>query len=182
VWKDVDWRSLRWLFLGTLVATPIGAAVLASVPADTMRMLVSATVLTAVAVLWRGVKLRRVPGPISACATGVVSGLLNGSAAIAGPPAILFYFASPAGVVVSRASLITYFLGTDVVAATMAAVYGLLTLEVALRAGVLLIPLVLGVSIGHRRFLLASPESFRRFVLLLLSVLAVAGLIRAARG
>jgi len=182
VWGDVDWRSLRWLLAGMVLSTPLGVWVLASAPPAATRMLVSVLVLIASAALWRGFSLRQVPGPGATFATGAVSGLLNGSAAIGGPPAILFYFSSPAGAAISRASLITYFLGTDVVAAGFSAAYGLLTAKALLRAAVLLLPLGLGVAIGNRRFAQSHPGSFRRVVLVLLMLLAVAGLIRAGLG
>lgn len=182
VWSDVDWRSLRWLLAGMLVSTPLGVWVLASTPASSTRVLVSVLVLIASAGLWRGFALRRVPGPGATFATGAVSGLLNGTAAIAGPPAILFYFSSPAAAAVSRASLITYFLGTDVVAASFSAAYGLLTPAALLRALVLLVPLGCGVAIGNRRFIASDPGVFRRVVLALLMVLAITGLVRAAFG
>lgn len=179
VWADVDWRSLRWLLAGMLVSTPLGVWVLASVPAAATRMLVSVLVLVTSVALWQGFSLRRIPGPRVTFATGAASGLLNGSAAIGGPPAILFYFSSPAGAAVSRASLTTYFLGTDIVAAAFGAAYGLLTAEALLRAAALLAPLGLGVVVGNRRFAQAQPESFRRAVLVLLMLLAAAGFIRA---
>jgi uncharacterized membrane protein YfcA len=182
VWGDVDWRSLRWLLAGMLLSTPLGVWVLASAPAAAMRTLVSVAVLVVSVALWRGFSLRQIPGPRATFATGAASGLLNGSAAIGGPPAILFYFSSPAGAAVSRASLTMYFLGTDTVAAGFGAAYGLLTVEALVRAVVLLAPLGLGVLIGNRRFIHSNPESFRRVVIVLLLLLSIAGLIRAALG
>ena len=35
VWKEIDWRSLRWLLLGTFAATPLGLYFLASLPRGT---------------------------------------------------------------------------------------------------------------------------------------------------
>jgi len=182
VWRDVDWASLGWLLLGTFVATPLGVAALAAVPADAMRVVVSMLVLVATLLLWRGFALRKIPGRGPTFVTGMVAGVLNGSAAIAGPPAILFYFSSPAGVAVSRASLITYFLGTDLMAAAVGAAYGLVTVTVVLRAGTLLLPLAAGVALGNRRFVATPPESFRRFVLILLMLLSMLGLLRALHG
>ncbi len=182
VWGDVDWRSLRWLLAGAAAATPIGVAVLASVPPDLMRVAVSVFVAVAVALLWRGFRLRRLPGGMATFTTGLVAGLFNGSAAIGGPPVILFYFSSPAGVAVSRASLIAYFLGTDLIAAGVAAAYGLISRALLLRTALLVLPLIAGVATGHRHFVRTNPESFRRFVLALLLALAVAGMLRAVWG
>jgi uncharacterized membrane protein YfcA len=182
VWGDVDWRSLRWLLVGMVLSTPVGVWVLASAPAATTRVLVSMLVLAGAVALGQGFRLRQVPGPRVTLATGAASGLLNGSAAIGGPPAILFYFSSPAGAAVSRASLITYFLGTDIVAAGCAAAYGLLTVEALLRGVVLLAPVGVGVVIGNRRFAQSTPDTFRRIVLVLLILLSIAGLVRAGLG
>ncbi|MCH8999420.1 MAG: hypothetical protein IID48_14330, partial [Proteobacteria bacterium] len=59
---------------------------------------------------------------------------------------------------------------------------GLVTQEVLLRTALFCIPLCLGVWLGNRHFLATSPESFRRFTLILLVFLATAGLLRAALG
>ena len=42
------------------------------------------------------------------------------------------------------------------------------------------LPLVFGIALGSNRFLRTSPQSFRRFALLLLMALAILGLLRAA--
>jgi uncharacterized membrane protein YfcA len=32
VWRHIDWSSLRWLLIGSLVATPFGVYLLATIP------------------------------------------------------------------------------------------------------------------------------------------------------
>ena len=54
----------------------------------------------------RGWAWKRMPGKPMTFATGVACGILNGAAAIGGPPVILLYLSSPAGVTVSRALII----------------------------------------------------------------------------
>jgi len=102
VWQDVDWHSLRWLLAGSLVATPFGVYLLANVPAEPMRIAISLLVLLAAVLLMRGWAWKRMPGRPLILTTGVACGLLNGAAAIGGPPVILLYLSSPAGVAVSR--------------------------------------------------------------------------------
>jgi VCBS repeat-containing protein len=63
---------------------------------------------------------------------GAVSGALNGAVGISGPPAIVFYFATTAAAT-SRATLIAYFLFTDVWALALA---GGATPDAAVAAGV----------------------------------------------
>ena len=88
-WGEVDWRSVRWMLLGALVATPAGVILLATLPAAPMRVAISLVVLGAVIVLWRGVRLERRLGPAATIATGAVSGLVNGATSAGGPPAVL---------------------------------------------------------------------------------------------
>lgn len=182
VWKEVDWRSLRWLLLGAFAATPVGLYALATVPAAPIRIAISLVVFTATVLIWRGFAVAAIPGAKPAAAIGLVSGLLNGGTGIGGPPAILFYFSSPAAVGISRASIIAFLLGIDVLAAAMAAVQGLFTAEVLVLALVLVVPVMLGITLGHRRFLHAEPETFRRFSLILLAMLSVAVFLRAIFG
>ena len=176
--KDIDWYSLRRLLAGSLFAVPFGVYLLANVPAEPMRIAISLLVLVAAVLLLYGWAWRRMPGRFLTLATGVASGLLNGTAAIGGPPVILFYLSSPAGVTVSRASLIAYFLGIDVISLAMASIQGLTTCRTLLMSAVCLIPLYAGITIGARMFIKTDKESFRRHVLLLLILLSIAGLLR----
>jgi uncharacterized membrane protein YfcA len=91
---------------------------------------------------------------------------------------VLFYFASPAGNVAGRASLIAYFLFTDVVGIFFLAREGLVTKQSGLLALASLPALVAGIWLGSRSFKSADPRRFRRIVL---AVLAVLALITAAK-
>ena len=132
--------------------------------------------------MWRGFALASVPGPEPTVATGLLCGLLNGGTGIGGPPAILFYFSSPAAVTVSRASLIAFFFAIDAFATSVAATQGLVTRDVLLLAALLVLPMLLGIHLGNRRFLGAETDRFRRFVLMLLAFLSLGVLLRAVLG
>lgn len=173
IWRDIHWRAIGLLLLGCVIATPIGVQVLANLPAAPMRIALSAFVIVATALLWRGFALKTTPGPAATVATGAVSGLANGAFGIGGPPAILFFFSSPASVAIGRASIIAYFLGTDVIGLAFLAEADLATRATLWRFLLFLPPLLLGVWLGARSFKHADPESFRRWVLRLLLLLAV---------
>lgn len=179
VWRDIDWFSLRWLLFGALIATPFGTYLLATVPPAPMRISISLLVLAAAILLIRGFAWKRMPGTAFTLTTGAACGLLNGGAAIGGPPVILFYLSSPAGVTVSRASIIVYFLGIDTMSLAMATLQGLTTHKILLTTALCLPSLLLGIGVGSRMFVKADHESFRRHVLVLLMVLSIAGLFRS---
>jgi uncharacterized membrane protein YfcA len=178
VWRNIDWYSLRWLLAGSLFATPFGAYLLANIPALPMRVSISLLVLVAAILLLHGWAWKRMPGRPLIFATGVACGILNGAAAIGGPPVILLYLSSPAGVTVSRASIIAYFLGIDAMCLAMASIQGLTTYKTLLMTVVCLLPLLFGIAVGSRMFNKVDKKSFRHHVLILLIILSIAGLIR----
>jgi uncharacterized membrane protein YfcA len=178
VWKDIDWYSLRWLLVGSVFATPFGVYLLTNIPEAPMRISISLLVLLAAILLMRGWAWKRMPGRSLILATGAACGLLNGAAAIGGPPVILLYLSSPAGITVSRASIIAYFLGIDGLSLAMASLQGLTTLKTLLTAAVCLPPLLLGIGVGSRMFTQVDKDSFRHHVLILLIILAIVGLLR----
>lgn len=173
LWRDIDWRSIGILLVGCVVATPFGVFLLSRAPAELLQLGLSVFVLIAVILMWRGFALRRVPGPAATLATGAASGLANGAIGIGGPPVILFYFGSPAGAAVSRASIVAYFLGTDLIGLVFQAREGLVTAQTIILAGLFLPALVAGVWLGARSFKTTNPAAFRRWILILLTVMAV---------
>ena len=173
VWRDIHWRSLGFLTLGQLLATPLGVWALANIPAGPMKIALALFVLGTVALLWFGFALRRMPGPAATTATGAASGLLNGAFGIGGPPVVLFFLSSPAAAAAGRASLIAYFFGTDVIALGWQMQQHLVTTDHIVKAVLFLPALVAGIWLGARGFRNADPAQFRNAVLILLAVMAL---------
>lgn len=171
-WRDVHWQSLRRLAVGCLVGTPAGVYVLARVPPAPLTVALSAIALLVASLLARGFVLRTMPGRTATVATGLASGLLNGSMGIGGPPVVMFFFGSPAGVATGRASMIAYFLFTDVLGLAWQWHESLLNENVLARALVYAPALGAGVWVGNRAFVAVNPERFRYWVLRLLMALA----------
>jgi uncharacterized membrane protein YfcA len=179
IWKDVHWKSLAPLTLGCLIATPVGVHLLANVPAAPMQVALAVFVLIATLLLWQGYALKTMPGTLASGAAGAASGLANGAFGIGGPPVVLFYFASPAGNIAGRASLIAFFVATDLIGLTFQAREGLITGQSAIRAAIFLAPLLAGIWLGARSFKSADPVVFRKWVLAILALLAM---LTAAKG
>jgi uncharacterized membrane protein YfcA len=173
VWRDIHWRALLWLSLGCLVGTPVGVYALAHVSPAPMTLALAVFVLIAAILLARGYALKSLPGPAVSFATGTSSGLFNGSFGIGGPPVILFFFSSPAGATAGRASMIAFFLITDVMGLAWQGWSGLISVTTLWRALVFLPALTGGIWLGNRGFVTADPVDFRRWVLRLLMLLAV---------
>jgi hypothetical protein len=172
IWREIHWRSIALLLAGCLVATPLGVWLLASVPVAPMKVALAIFVIVSAILLYRGFAFKRMPGRVAAVSTGAAVGLLNGAFGIAGPPVILFYFSSPAGVAVGRASIIAFFIGTDSIGLPFLANQGLITLDSFWRFLIFLPVLLAGVWLGARGFRHADPARFRQWTLIILMVLA----------
>lgn len=178
--RSVDWFALRWLVAGALPGMPLGIYLLAALPADAMRAAIGGVVLLAVLLLARGFRIERPPTRPARLGIGALSGVLSGGAAMAGPPVILFFLASPVSAAVSRASLLAFFLFTSSVSAILAAIGGLIGLQTLLLTGLLSPALFLGNALGHRGFGKSDPRTYRRVALLVLAAIAAIAIGRAA--
>lgn len=173
IWRDIHWKALGLLWLGCLIGTPIGVLFLASVPVAPMKVALAFAVLASVGLLWSGYVRKSMPSTPETVATGGLAGLLNGAFGIVAPPVIIFFFSSPAGASISRASLIAFFIGTDTMGLGFLAREGLVTLDGFLRFLLFVPALLTGQWLGARSFKKADPAAFRRWVLRILIVLAL---------
>lgn len=175
-----DWPSLWRIWAGAAIGLPVGLYVIAAAPADATRAAVALTVIVAAVLLWRGIRLKRVFTGGRVTLVGGAAGLLMGGVGIPGPPVFLYYLAAPVAIAIGRASIITFLLGIGVLASGFAAAQGLLDVDAALRAAMLL-PLVLaGNALGARAFGLADPERARHGALVMLMVMGAVLLGRVA--
>jgi hypothetical protein len=181
IWREIHWRSIGPLIIGCLIATPFGVYLLANIPAAPMKIALAVFVLAATILLYGGFVLQSMPGRIASTAVGAASGFFNGAFGIGGPPVILFYFGSPAGHAVSRASVIAYFLATDLIGLAFLAREDLVTTASALRVLVFLPALLAGIWLGARSFKSADSARFRQWVLIILAGLALLTALQALR-
>jgi uncharacterized protein len=180
VWKDVHWRSLLPLLAGCLVATPFGVWLLANVAASPMQIAIGVFTLVTVALLSRGYALKSMPSTAATTAVGAASGFANGAFGIGGPPVILFYFSSPAGVAAGRASLIAYFFATDIIALAFLWHQNLVTYAAATKTLLYLPALLLGVWIGAHAFKRMDQQQFKSAILMILALLGAMSIMKGA--
>lgn len=178
VWRHAQWRVVLMLTGGAALGTPIGLYGLAMLPAELMRLAIAVVVLATALLMAAGLRFRRRPGRRAAVGAGIVSGILNGGAAMSGPPVVLFFLASPTAITVGRASLLLYFLLADVIGAGLAAVSGLVSGQVVLLTAMLAPTLFIGQAIGAKLFREDRQAAYRRVSIL---VLLAASLLTALR-
>lgn len=177
IWSQIDWGRVRSLFLGCLVGVPVGVWAVQAVPVDLGRAVLSGFVLAMCGLLWLGWAI----GPQRAgahMAVGVVSGLAN-SMAVGGLPVAVFFTAQGVAPAVFRATVIAYFTALDLWSLPVLWSAGMVSMESVWATAYGLPFMLAGLWAGGRRFTRTSPQDFRRFAILLLVGLSLAGLWRS---
>lgn len=181
-WRQVDWPRIGWLLAGSTVGLLPGLALLIVLTPDAMRLVIATTVALATLSLALGLRFRAMPGRLAVAGVGLFAGLLNGAAAMPGPPVIALYLAAPTPPAVTRASLVFFFLATGAIGAAAAAAQGLIDLDSLILAAVLTPALALGSLLGERVFRLAATRFYRPIALALLAAIAGVAFMQALRG
>lgn len=180
VWREIHWRSLLWLMVGYIIGLPLGGYALIHAPEAPAQIVLGIFVIGTAILMLRGFHLERTPGAPASTATGAASGVLNGAFGIGGPPVVLFYFSTPGAAAIGRASIIFFFLFTDLLGVGYFATQGIVTAQSFVQAALWLPALLIGVWIGARGFRRLSQEAFRRWVLAILIALALLGIGKGA--
>ena len=174
----VDWRRVLWLLAGAAIALPFSVGFMLSVGESTVRIAISGIIFVLSLVLLSGWTLQRPIGPFGHGGIGIASGICN-SAGIGGLPVVAFLSAQPVESSVFRATMIIYLAGLDMMTLPLFWAGGLVTWDTAIGLTLACPLLILGIWLGGRQFLAASPSTFRRFAVMLLLGLSVLGLMRA---
>lgn len=167
-----------------MVFIPLGVATLAWLPETPLRVVIGALMLTAALLQRNGVALGLAPTRGVRVAAGVVSGYVNGLAAIGGIAVAVIMSTAQMAPAAMRATLIVMFLFTDLYALASAALLGaggasLLGAQTLQHALWWAPAMLAGIWVGHRGFKRVSPARFRELVLNLLIVIAALGVLRA---
>lgn len=178
--NQVDWSSLKIIFISSLITIPIGSLVLTLAPVNLLRAFISLTVLLLSCGLLFKKETKKPTGTVATFGVGMLSGFLTGIAAIGGPPVILFYLASNRPVSISRATMIAFFLVVDCVAVISCLWYGLLDRHIVILSAKMCIPLGAGIWLGSYLFgKFLNEKKFKKQAIILLMVIAFISLVKS---
>lgn len=180
---NTDWRQVGLLMVGSAVGVPLGVAALALGDPAVMRLVALVCLLGATVGLLAGLQLGRRSGGAAATAlAGFVVGVITGCAGVGGLFLVIYLTALATAPERLRGTIISYFFVLDIVAVAALWQRGLFEGEEVMRTLAAVPLMTLGIVLGSRHFLSASPESFRRYTLIFLVVLSTAGLVAAFFG
>ena len=179
-------RRIGPILAGAVVGLPFGTALLLALSADLLKIAIGAATVTFGLLLISGRRLRAMQGWWLGIPVGALSGLLNGSISLSGPPVILFFANQGAMKDNFRANLVTYFLGLNIITLALFGVLGLMTREVLLLAAWTLPPALAGVYLGARASKRVKETTFKKLALLLVTsagaISMISGLVTVLKG
>lgn len=177
--SDVTPGRLVDLLVGTVVGTPLGVWVLASVPATAINRLIGLVLVLVVLLEWRGLYPRRLEGRRWGLGAGVLAGLIGAGVGTPGPPVILYATTQGWNPRTMKANLQAFFVVNQAVILGGYWWAGLLTAEVGRLALAFAGPAAVGALAGATLFGRIDHVRFRRIVF---TLIFLSGVVLVVRG
>jgi len=178
--KLCRWSLFWWLAAGMAVGTPLGLMVITSLPAVAGRFFLGLVVMAAFALILAGRQLSAHVTMRTTVAAGMVAGVMNGIAGMAGPPAVALVMSSEIEPEQARATLLVFVFGAALAALLPLGMAGRITQDMAAPL-ILAVPvLALGWLGGTALFHRTSARIHRIVALCAIGLLAMATLLRAS--
>ena len=181
-WREAHRTPFKALVVGVVVGTPVGMVLLRALPLSIDRLIVAgAAALSLASVLLSD---RRFIDRLTASApvVGLLSGVLNGLAAMPGPPVSAHFLNAPITAASARASLIVFFTITALVGAVTSLALGLMTPQALVSALICTPCLVAGNWAGTQLFRRGDERLFRAVAISALSISVAAAAWRGLSG
>ena len=166
----VEWRTSLLLLVGSFLGMPLGVVVLVVLDPGVLKLIIAGTVIVFTVLLVLGMQFRGggKPGDI---ATGFISGVLNTSTSMSGPPVVIYLQGKKIAPMAFRATN-TFFFGVSALGAVaLLTVGGASSTTVWIASAVALPGVALGRLAGNAWYRRIDTSAFRRivFAILLLS-------------
>lgn len=177
--KDINLKKILPLIIAGIIGIPFGAHLLKILSPDVLKILIG-LIITFFAVLFLlGIRKEVKKEAAAFIPIGLISGVLNGSISMSGPPVILFF--SNQGVKKNqfRANLVSYFLILNLFSIPVFIINGLLTRESLLYSAYFFPALTIGAILGN---MLAHRIPENRFRQIALIVVLLSGILSLFSG
>ncbi|MBC8059829.1 MAG: sulfite exporter TauE/SafE family protein [Clostridiaceae bacterium] len=173
----IDYKKVLPLVIFGIIAIPIGTFLLLYVKVKTLKIAIGlVTTITSLAML-KNFKINIKNEKISYGIVGLLSGLLNGSTGLSGPPVVLFLTNQHMNKDVFRANLTFYGIATNIFTIILFLVEGIINISV-LHFTIFYLPaLLIGVFVGIRISTKVNEIFFRKLTIYLIAFLGLSTII-----
>lgn len=173
----INLKPITILVIAGIIGTPFGTYLLRISNENTLKILVGVILTFSAITNYFGYKIKVKNEKLTYIPVGLVSGLLNGSVSLGGPPLVLFLTNQGVEKQVFRANLTTYFLILNIITIPTYFINGLITKDVIQYTVYLLPALVggalLGVALGNK----VNENWFKKLTLALITVMGIVSII-----
>lgn len=169
-------RILPMVFSGIL-GSIAGVQILFVLPVKELKIVMGAFIIVSAVILATGFRIKIKNEKIAYSTAGFIGGLTNGAISFGGPPTVLFLQNQNEEKRVFRANLSFYFLVIGFVGSINLGLNGMLTIGLAVQAGILALPTVLGIFFGNFLSHKLPEKIFRKIVLIVLFATGVMAVI-----
>jgi len=177
----VELKRISMLIIAAVIATPIGANMLISLNESILQVIVGGIVTISALSFYFGYKLKIDNERIAYIPVGFLSGLLNGSVSLSGPPVILFLTNQGVEKQVFRATLTAYFWILNIMTIVTFLYKKLINTEVLKFTGYLLPALIIGVLIGIKLGNRVKEETFKKLTTILMVLMGLLSVVSGIR-
>ncbi len=177
-WRDADYKWLMWMMIGLVLGTPVGVWMLSYLPAETTKLVLYGLLLVLGLAGYaqnRGI-LPKFVAPVFV--VGILFGVGNGLAGIAGLVAAVFMISSTMKDETMRASMIVLFFFADLYALFVGSGFGLIERSQFVLLAVFLVPLVISISVGSWGFSRFGAGNYKNIALGLILIIATLGIFQ----
>jgi uncharacterized membrane protein YfcA len=159
--RAVEWSDVVPLGVAAMATVPAGAAVLLYIDPVVLRWGLSLAILLTVALLAVGWRYRGPTRVSISLLVGGLAGFMSGSAQIPGPPVLIYWLGRDVVSATMRANAIVFFLFTTLVSGIAFLYAGIFTTEVLFGSLALFPVYAVGIFIGSRLFGRAGDATYR---------------------
>lgn len=177
-WREVTLADVGPLMAGGLAGGIAGVLLVSGLPDGTVKLGLDLVVLVSAAASLARLKEPRLDRPLVAAGVGVVTGAVISAFAVGGPLVVAWLLATGRSPARMRAALTVYFGLTDALGLGVRLLIGRVPAE-SWTAGAVLLPIALiGTALGGHIFRRTAEDRWRRFVALMLILIAAFSLAR----
>lgn len=177
----VNIKKIYLLIISAVIATPIGANLLINLNENILKIIVGIIVSVSAISFYFGYKIKINNEKLAYIPVGILSGLLNGSVSLSGPPIILFLTNQGVSKQIFRATLTAYFWILNIMTIITFLYKRLITYEV-LKFTVYLLPaLIISVMIGIKLGNKVKEKMFKKITTILIILMGILSIISGIR-
>lgn len=171
--RHVDMKRIWLLIVSGLAAAPLGTYLLIYLNANVLKLVTGVLIIAFAGLLLLGKSFHVHKDRFAFVPVGIMSGLLNGSISMSGPPVALFLSNQGVSKETFRANLAVYGIFLNVITVGTYIYSGLMTSDVMTYTTWFIPSMLLGVVIGIKAVKRLNDELFRRLSLWLIMISGV---------